>query len=82
MLAGMLGLGACAHQAVPPAPPADLRSCEEPPPTPRPPPRVRPVHETAKFAIALELAREAERARGDDCADRLRRLNDWIAARR
>jgi hypothetical protein len=44
--------------------------CPPPPAVPKSPPRIRTTEALRRFEIALELAREAERARGDACAAR------------
>ncbi len=67
-------LAGCAAPTVP----SDLRSCANQPPTPASLRRVHTHAEGGAFAIRLELAREAERARGDECADKLQRLNEWM----
>jgi hypothetical protein len=78
-IALMLALSACA--APPAPPPPDLQACAARVPVPRGLPRVRTVAQIGAYATQVELAREAERRRGDDCADRLARLNDWIERR-
>lgn len=57
--------------------PAALRTCAAPVAEPAPLPRVRTPEQLGQFAVRLELAREAERRRGDDCAGVVRALNEW-----
>lgn len=73
-------LGGCATAPALPPVPAALTHCPCAPSVPAPPPRVRTPERIARFAVALELAREAERARGDACAETLEALNDWLQA--
>lgn len=83
LLIGLCLFG-CASVAPPPSPdppPLDLTTCPPPTPTPRPLPRVRTTEQLARFATALEIAREAERKRADICAGRLEDLNRWIKAK-
>lgn len=60
--------------------PADMTTCMPTPDVPAAPPRVRTPAILANFAIRLELAREAERARGDDCAAKLQSLSAFVEA--
>ena len=62
--------------AVPPSPPP-LTYC---PPAPSPPALLPSVVTTERLQgayAAVELARQAERRRGDFCADGLKRLQAW-----
>jgi hypothetical protein len=80
MLLSALLLTACATKPAPLVP-ADLQQCAPSVAIPAPAPRVRTPAQIGQLEIRVELAREAERSRGDDCADRLARLNAWIGAR-
>lgn len=53
-------------------------SCPGPVSVPAAPPRIRTADHIAEFAIRLEVAREAERSRGNACAAALNDLNAWI----
>lgn len=68
----LLLAGCAAHQQAP------RISCPDPVAIPAVPPRVRTAEQIASFAIRLELAREAERGRGNACAAALDELNAWI----
>lgn len=61
--------------------PDGLRTCAARVPEPAPLPRVRTPEQLGQFAVRLELAREAERRRGDDCAGVVRALNEWMKER-
>lgn len=75
----LMTLAGCAASPVAaPAVPADLQACAGSVPVPLALPRVRTVDQLGAYATRLELAREAERRRGDDCAERLARLNVWV----
>lgn len=73
-------LAACCSPSglpVPPRPPPELVCPDEPPV----PPRLPPVVSIARLAEAyhtLDVARQAERHRGDLCADSARVLKQWI----
>jgi hypothetical protein len=70
-------LAGCAAPVAPLAPiaPATLQLCETLPPLPKPPPPARTRNQLARFSIRLELAREAERKRGDSCEIAFRLLD-------
>jgi hypothetical protein len=71
LLVAVLLTGCGAHVAPRPAAvTADLPACPAAPATPAPLPRVRTTAMLLRYEINLELAREAERRRGDDCAAR------------
>jgi hypothetical protein len=84
LLIVLLVLASCAA-SVPPAPPrqiadipAELMTCPAPPPEP---PLLPPIVTTDRLKSgfhALDVARQAERRRGDICAERLEQLNLWI----
>lgn len=61
-------LAGCATTA--PQPVAVLPECPPRPAPLKPPPRVRTVPALLRFEVALELDREAQRDRGDQCAAR------------
>lgn len=69
----LLLLAGCAAHPQPPA-----VDCPGAVGVPAAPPRVRTPKVLASFAIRLELAREAERARGDKCAAAVVTLQNWI----
>lgn len=73
----LLSLSGCASKPLLTVP-ASLTSCADPVAVPAPLPRIRTMSQVSHFAIALELAREAERRRGDDCAKKLADLNRLI----
>lgn len=86
ILAGLL-LSSCAAAPPPPAPvppavppPPELLSCPAPPPTPVLLPPVVTTDRLKRGFQALDEARQAERRRGNICADKLDRLNAWIKA--
>ncbi len=62
--------------------PPDLRSCMVPHAAPVSLPRVLDPAQLRLAYGRLWAVDMADRARGDDCADRLRRLNAWIEAHR
>ncbi len=55
--------------------------CPPPARVPAAPPRIRTPAMIARFAVELELAREAERRRGDACAAAVEALTAWIRKR-
>jgi hypothetical protein len=59
--------------------PPELRYCPPRPAKPAPPPAARTREQLAEFATREELAREAERARGDVCADHLAKVVHLLA---
>jgi hypothetical protein len=63
-------LAGCAATPAPPPPVRPVCQCQCPPSVAVPAPlsRVHTLEQLNAFAIALEVAREAERARGDACA--------------
>lgn len=69
-LVGLLAACAPERPPLPPVPPRPVCDCQCPPSVavPKPLPRVHTQEQLNGFAIELELAREAERARGDACA--------------
>jgi hypothetical protein len=75
-LAVLLLLAGCAAKPTPVPPPAV--DCPSSVGVPAAPPRVRTPKVLAQFAISLELAREAERGRGDKCAAAVETLERWI----
>lgn len=79
-----LALAACAvkQMAAQWSVPADLRECPASVSVPASLPKIRTPAQIGQYATDVELAREAERARGDDCADKLSRLNAWIGKNR
>lgn len=72
----LLLLSACVAEV-----PVELRACAAPVAEPAPLPRVRDLDQLGRFAVRVELAREAERRRGDDCAGKVRALNAWAVRR-
>lgn len=73
----MLLLGACAVGARKQIPP-NLTQCQASIPIPKGLPRLRTSEMVAHYAIDIELARERERKRGNDCAAKLAALSNWI----
>lgn len=75
----LLLLASCAApappRAPPPPPPLACDAPAAPPATPAPP---RTVERLAHFAIALELSREQANAALVDCADKLRKVQQWV----
>jgi hypothetical protein len=74
-LALLVILSGCAVPAA--RPPDDLRDCPANAAVPRSLPRIRTTAQIAAFADHVELAREADAAARDACADKLRRLFNW-----
>jgi hypothetical protein len=71
LLAGCTAVRTSAPLPLPPLP-----DCPPAPAVPKPPPPVRDVDTLRQFEITLELAREAERSRGDACAARAAALEE------
>lgn len=74
MLLLLAGCSAASPPAFPPCPP--------PVAVPANPPRIRTAERIGQFAVALELARESERARADRCADAVSAMSRWIEGKR
>lgn len=62
--------------------PSDLRGCMAPHSAPAGLPRVLDPAQLRLAYGRLWAVDMADRARGDDCADKLRRLNEWTEAHR
>ena len=84
-IATVLLVGACgAPHLKPTVVHASDMPCPEHPAAPRPLPHVRTPQRIGEYATEVELAREAERHRGDQCAGSLADLldlavrNGWI----
>lgn len=72
----MLLLSGCATPGVAVLP--AFPDCPGPIAIPAAPPRIRTPERIGRFAVALELAREAERARGDACAAAVEAMRRFI----
>ena len=83
-LAILLLLAGCSNavpMSVSPPIPYALTTCPDRRPAPPPMPRWRPIETVLRHDAAEDASRRAERARGDECAETLRRLVEWVEVR-
>lgn len=76
----LLALAGCVHTPAPPRPDPPLLVCPASRPEPLALPRIVSLDRLAAAYHDLDVARIAERRRGDACAETVRRLHAWIIA--